>query len=260
MLLAIDIGNTNITVGVFKFDHGRPMTTPARTWRLATDRSKTADEYGTKILDMFHYALLDASEVKGVAIANVVPILNRTFADMSAKYFRKEPYFVTADSQQLMPVLYNNPSEVGADRIANAIAASVFFGTPNIVIDFGTATTFDCVSKNGEYLGGVIAPGPAIAAESLSRRTAKLPLVEMVRPTKAIATTTIDSIQAGLYYGYIGLIREILKKVKKEISGTPYILATGGLASLIVPEIKEVKKVVDELTLEGIRILWEKSK
>jgi type III pantothenate kinase len=156
-------------------------------------------------------------------------------------------------------ILYENPQEVGADRIANAVAAYASFGGPVIVLDFGTATTFDCVSRKGEYIGGVIAPGPGISADSLAKYTSKLPRVEIAKPQKAIGKTTIGGIQSGLYYGYIGLIKEILKRVKSEMNGSPEVIATGGLAGLIAPELKEVKAVIPELTLEGIRIIWEKN-
>ena len=159
----------------------------------------------------------------------------------------------------MIDIHYENPEEVGADRIANAVAAYAFYGGPVIVLDFGTATTFDCVSRKGEYLGGVIAPGPGISADSLSKYTSKLPRVEIAKPEKAIGKSTIGGIRSGLYYGYIGLIKEILKRVKSEMNGKPVVIATGGLAGLIAPELKEVKTVVPELTLEGIRIIWGKN-
>jgi type III pantothenate kinase len=258
MLLAIDIGNTNITIGIFKFENGRPVQRPSKIWRLSTNKAKTSDEYGTKILDLFNYSLLEISAVRGVVIASVVPALNAAFEEMSRTYFRKKPYVINSETPGLIDILYDNPKEVGADRIADAVGAYTLFGGPVIIIDFGTATTFDCVSKKGEYLGGAIAPGPLISAESLAERTAKLPRVDMARPKEAIGKSTIKSIQSGLYFGYVGLIKEILKRIRKELPGNPQIIATGGLASLIVPEIKEVRKIVPELTLEGMRIIWEK--
>jgi type III pantothenate kinase len=225
---------------------------------LSTNSSKTADEYGSKILDLLHYAVIDAASVKEVAIASVVPALDPVFEELVASYFKKKAFFITGAVTGGITVKYETPSEVGADRIADAAAAYAFYGGPAVIIDFGTATTFDCVSKKGEYLGGVIAPGPKISAESLALRTAKLPRVEMLKPKKAIATTTVTSIQSGLYFGYVGLIKEILNRIRKEMPGSPRVIATGGLAHLMVPEIKEVRQILPDLTLEGIRIIWEK--
>jgi type III pantothenate kinase len=258
MLLTIDIGNTNITLGVFKYAQGKPVKGPANIWRLHTNVKMTEDEYGTKILDLLQYAFIETAGIKAVAVASVVPALNRTFEEMTLKYFKQAAFFVGREALPKIDVLYENPEEVGADRIANAVAAYAYYGGPVIVLDFGTATTFDCISKKGVYLGGAIAPGPGISAEALAKFTSKLPRVEMKKPEKAIGKSTIRAMQSGLYYGYIGLIKEILQRTKKEIVGTPVVIATGGLAGLIVPEIKEVKAIVPELTLEGIRIIWEK--
>jgi type III pantothenate kinase len=191
-------------------------------------------------------------------VASVVPVLDKVFSEMTEKYFHKKAYFVRGQSQKLMKILYDNPKEVGADRIANAAAAFHYYKKSCIIIDFGTATTFDCIGKKGEYIGGVIVPGPHLAAEALNRRTAKLPRVEIKKPKTVIGKTTVASIQSGIYYGYIGLIREILYKIVKEMKGNPFVIATGGLAGLISNDIKEVKKVDSDLTLEGIRILWDK--
>lgn len=257
MLLAIDIGNTNITIGIFKFKEGRSQRGPIKVWRISTEKNRTADEYGTQILDLLHYSMLEYSGIKAIAVASVVPVINFAFKEMSQKYFRLKAFFVDAHAKLPVNILYDNPDEVGADRIANAAAARAFFGAPAIVIDFGTATTFDCINKKGEYIGGVIVPGPVLAAEALAQRTAKLPLADIVRPSRTIGRSTLASIQSGIYYGYVGMIKEILNKVKKEISGSPRIIATGGLAQLIIPEVREVKEIVNELTLEGIRIIWE---
>lgn len=259
MLLTIDIGNTNITLGVFEIISGRAVKGPVKIWRLASDKSRTSDEYGTKILDLFRYALLETSIVKGIAVASVVPVLNGVFEEVAKSYFRIEPFFVVPGNTKMIKILYENPKEVGADRIADAVAAYSFFGGPCVVVDFGTATTFDCINKKGDYLGGVIASGPLISAQSLSERTAKLPHVEIVLPKKTIGKTTIQSIQSGLFFGCIGLVKEILSNIKKEMPENPKIIATGGLAGLIAPKIKEVKHIVPELTLEGIRILWDRA-
>lgn len=259
MLLAIDIGNTNITIGVFKYEGRTALRKPVHTWRLSTSKTRTEDEYGTQILDLFQHARLESDDIKGIALASVVPSLNHTFKHLVKKYFRQQPLFIDhVTSKKVLDVLALNPNEVGADRIANAAAAGTLYGGPAIVIDFGTATTFDCIDKRGNYIGGVITPGPNIAAESLAKFTAKLPRVAMVKPARVLGKTTVEGIQSGLYYGYIGLIKEILKRVSKEMGGSPKVIATGGLASLIIADMKEVKDVVPELTLEGIRIIWEK--
>ncbi len=259
MLLAIDIGNTNITLGIFKYSGGKPIKGPVNIWRLATNRNMTEDEYGTKILDLLHYSLIEKDEIKGIAIASVVPSVDAAFDKMGKKYFSKTPFFLTGSSMPKIDILYENPEEIGADRVANAVAAYATYGGPVIVLDFGTATTFDCVSRKGEYLGGAIAPGPGISADSLAKYTAKLPVVEIAKPDKAVGKSTASAMRSGLYFGYIGLIKEILKRVKKEINGTPVVIATGGLAGLIVPEIREVKAIIPELTLEGIRIIWDRN-
>jgi type III pantothenate kinase len=260
MLLAMDVGNTNITLGVFEIESGKAKPGPVNIWRLATNLSSTSDEYGTKILDFFHYSMIDLEDIKAVAVASVVPVLDGAIEELSLKYFKKRPFFVKAESQKYLKVLNDNPSEIGADRVANAAAAIEFFKTPCVVIDFGTATTFDCINKKGEYMGGVIIPGPRIAAEALSRRTAKLPRVDIKKTDKVICKSTVQSIQSGLYYGYVGMIKELLRKVVSEIGGKPVIIATGGLADIVLNDIREVEKVVPELTLEGIRIIWEKGK
>ena len=257
MLLAIDIGNTNITLGLFGFKNGKAVAKPLKVWRLFTNKSETADEYGQKILDLFHYGKIDPLKLKAIAVASVVPVLDSVFKELSQQYFRKKIFFVEG-TPSVLKMKYDNPGEVGADRIADAFAAYHFFKGPAIVIDFGTATTFDCIDKDGFYLGGAIAPGPLISAESLSKKTAKLPQVEMANPKKAIGKTTVKSIQSGLYFGYVGLIKEILKRIRSEMACEPLIMATGGLAGLMVPEIKEVRKILPDLTLEGIRLIWQK--
>ncbi len=257
MLLTIDIGNTNITLGIFKAGEAKLSAKPERAWRLFTNKSETADEYGQKILDLFRYDKLDSSKVSAVAIASVVPVLDQVFNELSLKYFGKKAFFVEPDPK-ILKMKYDNPCEVGADRICDAVAAWNFLKKSAIIIDFGTATTFDCIDENGYYLGGAIAPGPLISAESLAKKTAKLPQVEIIKPKSAIGKSTIKCIQAGLYYGYVGLIKEILKRITSEMKSRPVIIATGGLAGLIVPEIEEVKKILPDLTLEGIRIIWQK--
>ena len=260
MFLAIDIGNTNITLGLFEFDGGRSKRGPSKIWRLSTVKSNTSDEYGTQILDFFHYAAINVSDIRAVAVASVVPVLDSVFAEVSREYLKQKAFFVCCKEKLPMNVLYTNPADGGADRIANAVAGKEFFGANLIIIDFGTATTFDCINKKGEYMGGAIAPGPMISAESLAKRTAKLPLVSIAKPLKAIGKTTAASIQSGIYHGYVGLIKELLSNISAEMGGKPKVIATGGLAQLIIPEIREVKHIVNELTLEGIRLIWEKGR
>jgi len=255
MLLTIDIGNTNITLGVFKIKSGKALKGPLKIWRLSTDRNTTSDEYALRILDLFKYSLIEYKYVKAVAIASVVPYLDEVFEEISEKAFAKKPFFVEATKQSYLKLSYDNPKEIGADRIADAVAAYEFYGGPIIVIDFGTATTFDCISGKKEYLGGAIFPGIRVSAESLARKTAKLPLVEIKKTNKIIGKSTISGIQSGLYFGYVGLVKELIEGINKEMPN-PKVIATGGLAPLITKDIKAVKAIVPELTLEGIRIIW----
>lgn len=279
MLLAIDIGNTNISIGLLQIQKeasrgGRirlssqsaeSMTTSnliIQSWRLATYRSSTVDEYGTKILDLLQYSTIERNKIKAVAIASVVPPLTPVFEELSQKYFKLKAFVIKGNDKFPMPILYDNPQDVGADRIVNAIAAYSKFGGPCIIVDFGTATTFDCVTKKGEYAGGLIVPGPALAAETLSLHTAKLPKVEIAKPNRLIGKNTVESIQSGLYYGYLSLIDGLLDRLKNELGTNTKIVVTGGLASLIVENSKHIKKemLLPNLTLEGISMVWEKLK
>lgn len=260
MLLAIDIGNTQITLGTFRLEQGRPLKGVTASWRMATDPRATADEVGTKILDFFHYAGLESARVRGVAVASVVPPLDAVFREMTKTYFKASALFVGPGVKTGVNVLSENPAEVGADRVVNAAAAFDRVGGACIVVDFGTATTFDCVNRRGDYMGGVIAPGPLMAAQALAEKTAKLPLLGAFRvPKDPIGRTTVDSMLSGLYYGYIGLTEEILRRLKKSMGGNPAVLVTGGHATLLAPALKSVKKVVPDLTLEGIRLVWERN-
>lgn len=263
MLLAIDIGNTNITLGIFEPRKGKAPKIPkvSQSWRLNTVAKGTADEYGSKILDLLHYASIDRSRIKHVAIASVVPPLTAAFKEFTLKIFRFKPYIIGETGRISMPNLYDNPREVGADRIVNAVAAFKRVGGPCIVVDFGTATTFDCVTKKGEYTGGIIVPGPNLAAESLALHTAKLPKVNMVKPDRVIGKTTVGSIQSGLYFGYLALVDGLIQRIKKDLGASCKVLATGGLAGLIAPESKyiDVKMIFPDLTLEGICLLHEEN-
>lgn len=257
MLLALDVGNTQVSVGVFRKEQ------LLATWRLATERHRTADEYGTKLLDCFHYATLDATEVRGAILASVVPPLDPVFYEVCLRYFKRKPLVVNASLAVGIKNLYHHPQEVGADRLVNAVAAYSLLGGPCIVVDFGTATTFDCITKHGEYAGGAIAPGLLMAAEALAERTAKLPRVELAKPAHAIGKTTAESLQAGIFFGFQGLVEGVLQRLRRELGGNPKVVATGGLASLMVTEGRVGGrgmrvKVLPHLTLEGLRIIWER--
>lgn len=257
MLLAIDIGNTNIVLGVFQFSQGRPKKTPAASWRLSTLPRGTADDYAAPLLTLMRNAGLDPSLVRGVCIASVVPSLDFSFQKLSEKYFGLHPLMVGPDTLTGIKILYDNPAEVGADRIVNAVAAYDRVRGSCIVVDFGTATTFDCIGRKGEYLGGAIAPGPFMAAEALTQKTAKLPQMGVFqKPRQAIGRTTINSLRSGLYHGYIGLTEGILQQLIKEMGTRPRVLATGGLAGLLSPAVPLIKEVHPDLTLEGLRLIW----
>ncbi|MCL1901643.1 MAG: type III pantothenate kinase [Endomicrobia bacterium] len=257
MFLAFDIGNTNITIGLFVFENGKVKKSPVKVWRIATAKGRTSDEYGIILMDMFYYSGFNAKDVSHIAAASVVPSLNTVFEEFVKKYFNKKIFFINHINSGGLKFA-GNPKEAGADRIADAVAAYSDYGGGTIVIDFGTATTFDCIDLKGKYLGGAIAPGPAISAQSLSLKTAQLPQVEMKKPLRAIGNNTVECIQSGLYFGYVGLIKEIITRIKKEMK-VNHIIATGGLAELMSGEIKDIEAVCPDLTLEGIKIIWEKS-
>ena len=251
MLLAIDIGNTNVVLGVF--DKERLV----ENWRVGTDTQITPDEYAMIFKDLFGFAGLEFKQVTGVIISTVVPPLLPVMIEMSNKYFRLDPMVVTYEIKTGIKMRYDNPKEVGADRIVNAAAAYKRYGGPVIIVDFGTATTFCAVTKDGEYLGGAIAPGVKISAEALFQRASKLPRVELAKPPKVIGADTISAMQAGIIYGYAGLVDGIVERMKKELSAEARVVATGGLAELVSPETKTVQEIKPHLTLEGLRLLYE---
>jgi type III pantothenate kinase len=254
MLLVIDIGNTNTSFGVF--DDATLVT----HWRLTTARSRTVDELGVLARNLFALAELDVKAINAIAVASVVPPLNFTLKRMAEVYFHLTPLFIDHTLDTGLPILYQPPSDVGADRIVDAVAAIHKYGAPCIVVDFGTATTFDAINSRGEYLGGVITPGITISADALFERAAKLPRVEIKRPQKVIGSATVEAMQSGLYHGYVGLVDGILRKMIAELGGTARVIATGGLASLIAIGSEFIEQVDETLTLEGLRLVYERTK
>lgn len=258
-MLTIDIGNTNITLGAFPSrGPAGGAAPPARvTGRLSTHRHTTADEYGLALKQFLAHADLPLNRLAGVAVASVVPPLDDVFRELCPRYLGRPALFIGPDTPTGVEIRYDRPAEVGADRIVNAAAAFARYRRACIVIDFGTATTFDCVDQRGAYLGGAIAPGPQMAAESLYQRTAKLPLMGAFRkPHRAIGKNTLDSMASGLYHGYVGLSEGILARLKAEMGGSPLVLATGGLSLLLGKEIGGIKEIVPDLTLEGLWLIW----
>lgn len=258
MILLVDVGNTNIVLGVHKDDKY------IASWRISTDVNKTSDEFGIQVMQLFNQSNLNPKEVKGIIISSVVPNIMHSLENMIRKCFSIEPIVVGPGVKTGINIKYDNPKEVGADRIVNAVAAFEKYRRPMIIIDFGTATTFCALTKKGDYLGGCIVPGLKISSDALFQRAAKLPRVELEFTQNIICKNTITSMQAGILYGYTGQVEYIVAKIKKEMlnkeNEEPFVIATGGLANLISKETKVIDKVDSDLTLEGLRILYYKNK
>ncbi len=254
MLLAIDVGNTNTVLGAFD---GAALR---HHWRIETSHTRTADEYGILVRQLFASVGLDPARVKAIVVSSVVPPLAFTLEGMCQRYFGLRPLFVGPGVKTGMPILYENPREVGADRVVNAVAAFERWRCGLVVVDFGTATTFDAVSPRGEYLGGAICPGVAISMEALFRHASKLPRVEFAKPPAVVGRNTVASIQSGLVYGYVGLVDGICARMADELGFAPKVVATGGLAPLVAGVSKAIGEVDEHLTLDGLRIIYDRNR
>lgn len=257
MLLAIDVGNTNIVLGVFDKD------VLVQSWRLQTLRERTSDELGLLVDGLFAHSRIERVQIRGVVLGSVVPPLTNTMRAMTEQYFGVKAIVVEPGVNTGMPILYDNPSEVGADRIVNGVGAWERFGKdagrPMIVVDFGTATTLDAITAQGEYLGGAICPGVQISADALFQRAARLPRIEVRKPARIVGRTTVGAMESGLFYGYVGMVEGLVKRMSAELGGNAIVVATGGLAEVIAPETPLIDQVDADLTLHGLRLVWARN-
>ena len=253
MILTMDVGNTNIKTALFD---GKEMV---KYWRMSTNIKSTSDEYGIRLSSMFQHEGISTSEVEGIVVSSVVPTINFTIEHMLQNYFGRTPLLVAPGVKTGINIRYENPRELGSDRIANAVAAYEEYGGPCIFIDFGTATTFGVVDKDGSFLGGTICPGIKLSSEALVTGTAKLPRFELTRPENVIGRTTLTNLQSGMYYGYVGLVRNIVRKIKQELGEEALVVATGGMALMIADESKVIDKLDGLLTLKGLRLIYERN-
>lgn len=253
MILCMDIGNTNIKVALFD---GRDMV---KYWRMSTDIRNTSDEYGVRLCSLLTHAGLSTDVVEGVVVSSVVPTINYTIDHMFRNYFDKVPLLIGPGVKTGINIRYENPRELGSDRIANAVAAYDEYGGPCIFIDFGTATTFGVVDRDGAFLGGCICPGIKLSSEALVTGTAKLPRFELTKPENVIGRTTLTNLQSGMYYGYVGLVKNIVRKLRQEVGQNAIVVATGGMATMVAEESHAIDKLDGLLTLKGLRLIWERN-
>jgi type III pantothenate kinase len=251
MLLCVDIGNTNIVIGIYR---GEELLTH---WRISTDHNKMPDEYGMLLVSLMAHHDLPMQDIDGVALASVVPPLTDTFVEMLEEYVRVKPLVIGSGTRTGVSVRYDNPHDVGADRVVNAAAAYRLYGGPTCIVDFGTATTFDALSAKGEYLGGAIAPGVRVAAEALFQRTAKLPRIDLQRPPKAVGSNTADAMRSGILFGYVGLVEGMVARFRRELGADMRVIGTGGLARVIAQETPVIEVVDPWLTLKGLRLIYD---
>jgi type III pantothenate kinase len=254
LLLLIDVGNTNVVLGVYRQDE------LLHHWRLQTDRNATEDEFGVMLRSLFDYVGIDFDMIEGVVLSSVVPPLTVVLERMTEKYLKQKPLVLGPGVKTGLNIKYDNPREVGADRIANAVAALELYGAPAIIVDFGTATTFCFIDEEGNYIGGAITPGVNISAEALYQRAAKLTRVEIVKPDSVVGRNTVQAVQAGIYYGYVGVVDEIVTRMKQVLTKRPHGVATGGLAKLICNDTKTIDEINPLLTLVGLKLIWERNR
>jgi len=254
MLLVIDVGNTHTVLGVYD---GESLL---HHWRVWTDREKTSDEYGILVRNLYDASHLSSQEITSIILSSVVPPLTPTIVDLCVHYFGIRPLVVGPGVRTGISIKMDNPKEVGADRIVNAVAAYARYRKACIVLDFGTATTFDYISAKGDYMGGIIAPGVGISAEALFRQASKLPRVEIAKPPSVIGKNTVSAMQSGLFYGYLGLVEGIIARIRREVRSDPVVVATGGLAPVLARESSEIHEIDEHLTLEGLRIIYERNR